>query len=70
MPSSVIDLTSWFFHARYHNPSGVVPEGAQHPEQTDASDVQPADEAGDRPNHRHRGEVEGSHRLSLREGHR
>lgn len=52
------------------SPSGALQEGAQHPEQADAPEVQPADEAGDGPDHRHRGAAQGGHRPRLREGRR
>lgn len=42
------------------SPSGAIQEGAQHPEQAHASEVQPVDEAGDGPDHRHGRTTEGS----------
>lgn len=50
--------------------SGALQEGTQHPEQADSSEVQPADEAGDGPDHRYRREAQRGHRSGLREGHR
>lgn len=51
-------------------PSGALQESTQHLEQADASEVQPADEAGDGPDHRHWGEAQRGHRPGLWEGHR
>lgn len=56
-------INCFFFYNRF--PSGAVQEGTQHPEQADASEIQPADEAGDGPDHRHRREAQRGHRPGL-----
>lgn len=49
----------------FYLPSGSLQEGPQHPEQADASEVSPADEAGDGPDHRHRRAAQRGHRPGL-----